>query len=595
VRRPATLLAVTAVVWSSLSGLAAGSEPSQTAPSPQVATDIVPSSPVEPPDAPADPSRASAALRAPLDGDPLGLVAYPHDARRYSLTTDHFGVYVCTWPGADGDVSLAAATALLNSEVTPYFTGLSGGAYQPTFIARKVIILDANPGSDLQECADEVLSSAEPDTTDNAAFAVMDNRYNGGLATSGMSCYGNCTDIPSTSFPENQRWAVVDGRSVTPLASPPLPSHLTTSVHEIGHTLTWPHSYSGVTASQYDNPVDVMSANSTADGTGRADDPYATIAFNRYRSGWIDPGDVVTYRGGTLELTIAPVGVVGTQMVVLPTDDPLAFLTLDARIGSAMDAIPEAFEGVTAHFIVQICDGEVCSGTESAATMYPPWPNSLEHVTATGQQAVFDLDLEKPLIAQGTTMTVLSENVAGFQIRLVGFDDIGDSIFAHDIIWLATAGITKGCGATGYCPDDPVTRGQMAAFLVRSLDLTVSGSKDFVDDDDSIFEADIERLAAAGITRGCNPPENTRFCPNDSVTRGQMAAFLVRALGLTDTTGATNFIDDDDSIFEADIERLAAAGITRGCNPPENTRFCPHDLVTREQMAAFLRRALDPA
>ena len=52
----------------------------------------------------------------------------------------------------------------------------------------------------------------------------------------------------------------------------------------------------------------------------------------------------------------------------------------------------------------------------------------------------------------------------------------------------------------------------------------------FSDDDGSVFEADIEWLAAAGITRGCNPPANDRFCPNDAVTRGQMAAFLHRAL-----------------------------------------------------------------
>ena len=81
------------------------------------------------------------------------------------------------------------------------------------------------------------------------------------------------------------------------------------------------------------------------------------------------------------------------------------------------------------------------------------------------------------------------------------------------------------------------------------------------------------------------------FCPNDNVTRGQMAAFLVRALGLTDS-GTTDFVDDDTSIFEADIEKLAAAGITKGCNPPENTRFCPEDRVTRGQMAAFLNRAV---
>jgi hypothetical protein len=70
----------------------------------------------------------------------------------------------------------------------------------------------------------------------------------------------------------------------------------------------------------------------------------------------------------------------------------------------------------------------------------------------------------------------------------------------------------------------------MAAFLVRALDLVNSGQSQFIDDDGSVFESDIERLAAAGITYGCNPPSNTRFCPGDTVTRGQMAAFLRRAL-----------------------------------------------------------------
>ena len=55
---------------------------------------------------------------------------------------------------------------------------------------------------------------------------------------------------------------------------------------------------------------------------------------------------------------------------------------------------------------------------------------------------------------------------------------------------------------------------------------------DFVDDDGSVFEQDIEKLAAAGITAGCNPPANTNFCPDSPLTRGQMAAFLVRALNL---------------------------------------------------------------
>jgi hypothetical protein len=169
------------------------------------------------------------------------------------------------------------------------------------------------------------------------------------------------------------------------------------------------------------------------------------------------------------------------------------------------------------------------------------------------------------------------------------------SVFAGDIEWMARQGITRGCNPPlndRYCPKAKVTRGQMAAFLVRALDLTGRVDDRFVDDDDSIFERDIEKLAAGGITRGCNPPLNDRYCPKAKVTRGQMAAFLVRALGYTDNGGGDLFIDDDDSIFEHDIDCLGAAGVTRGCNPPANDRFCPRGYVTRGQMAAFLHRAL---
>jgi hypothetical protein len=135
----------------------------------------------------------------------------------------------------------------------------------------------------------------------------------------------------------------------------------------------------------------------------------------------------------------------------------------------------------------------------------------------------------------------------------------------------------------------------MAAFLVRALGYTDDGGGDlFLDDDGSVFEKAIDRLATAGVTVGCNPPDNNRFCPDDHVTRGQMAAFLVRAFGYTDSGGGDLFLDDDGSIFERAIDRLATAGVTVGCNPPDNNRFCPTDNVTRGQMAAFLRRAFGP-
>lgn len=175
------------------------------------------------------------------------------------------------------------------------------------------------------------------------------------------------------------------------------------------------------------------------------------------------------------------------------------------------------------------------------------------------------------------------------------FIDDNGNVHEGYIEAIAAEKITLGCNPplnNEYCPGDPVTRGQMAAFLVRALGLTDDGGRDwFTDDDGSAFEADINKLATAGITRGCNPPANDRFCPDGRVTREQMAAFLVRAYGYG-AAGATDyFIDDDESVFEADINNLAAAGITNGCNPPTNDRYCPTNNVRRDEMASFLGRA----
>ena len=63
-------------------------------------------------------------------------------------------------------------------------------------------------------------------------------------------------------------------------------------------------------------------------------------------------------------------------------------------------------------------------------------------------------------------------------------------------------------------------------------------------------------------------------------------------MGLTDDGGGNTFTDDDGSVFEDDIAKLAASGITTGCSR-DGTRFCPNGFVTRGQMAAFLHRA-DP-
>jgi uncharacterized delta-60 repeat protein len=189
--------------------------------------------------------------------------------------------------------------------------------------------------------------------------------------------------------------------------------------------------------------------------------------------------------------------------------------------------------------------------------------------------------LEDPPPATTTTTTTVPDTVDSF-------DDDNGSVHEADIEALAASGITRGCGERLFCPRDSVTRDQMAAFLQRAVPLPYpAGDPDsFSDDDGSVFESDIEALAASGVTRGC---AEELFCPSAPVTRGQMAAFLVRALGLERPAGDPDtFADDNGSVFESDIEALAASGITRGCGPQS---FCPDDPVTREQMASFLVRA----
>ncbi len=165
------------------------------------------------------------------------------------------------------------------------------------------------------------------------------------------------------------------------------------------------------------------------------------------------------------------------------------------------------------------------------------------------------------------------------------FRDDDGSPHEENIILLYELGITYGCAEEYFCVADPVTRGQMAAFLNRALSFP-AGTRDYFTDDDSLaFQNDINALAEAGVTTGCG---EALYCPGDPVTRAQMATFLVRAFDLPPV--ADDFFGDDEGLsHEANINALAAAGVTTGCSAES---YCPGDAVTRAQMASFIARAL---
>jgi len=142
------------------------------------------------------------------------------------------------------------------------------------------------------------------------------------------------------------------------------------------------------------------------------------------------------------------------------------------------------------------------------------------------------------------------------------FDDEG-SVHESAIEELLAAGVTDGCNANGdaFCPNDGITRGAMAKLLFRALALPTSEVDRFADDDGSPFESAINALAAEGITAGCG---DGAYCPSRVMSRAEVAAFISRSLALPAST-VDHFADDANSLFEADINALAEAGLTSGC------------------------------
>ena len=156
---------------------------------------------------------------------------------------------------------------------------------------------------------------------------------------------------------------------------------------------------------------------------------------------------------------------------------------------------------------------------------------------------------------------------------------------------IAALRITVGCNPPendAFCPDRTLTRAEMATLVARSLGLRAQSVGPFGDVADSPHVGDINALHAVGITKGCNPPSNTSFCPTRPVSREETAAFIVRAFELT-AGDADHFTDDDDSIFEREINALAAAGVTRGCG---TTTFCGTEALKRADMAVFIGKIL---
>ena len=137
------------------------------------------------------------------------------------------------------------------------------------------------------------------------------------------------------------------------------------------------------------------------------------------------------------------------------------------------------------------------------------------------------------------------------EFKELPFTDIAGSAFVNDIIWIADQGITTGCGGDALLPHRPRSRAARWPASSREPSTLPAASADYFSDDDGLTHEDnINRMAEAGITTGCS---ETEFCPAGLVSRGQMASFLDRALGLPAAT--QDFFNDDDGTAHEDVHQ----------------------------------------
>ena len=562
----------------------------------------------------------SEAARAEAFSDHHGLAAGAGVIREWTLGTRVWHVWVCDLAGG-GDGSAPPLPSeyarLYNQRLTPYFLWLSQGNYRPVFVGKR--ILNA-PGSEdgpprRERCQEQTVR--DETVLDHPAIIVDTSGYGGGEAV---------PDVESGSR-YGRRWPlrITGGTAWVGGAS-----GLGVAAHEIGHVLSFPHSYSGdgtrtaddgsAVVDHYDNPMDVMSWNGGALRTG-------TPAVNRYAAGWIAPEEVAVHDGGYAEYALRPTGGGGTQMLVVPVSGgDGVFYALGARVRDGYDRGVPA-EGVETYLVDQsgVVDeqdwvncsaggpiGEWCWGLGRRTRQFPG-PGAAGGLSVRHVRPAYG----EPFELGDWRLQVRQRAGDAFAVR-VWHRDLSES----DIHWgcapayngsfcdddvgareaeieaLAQAGIADGCRPAFFCPERVVRRSQMAAFLFRAAQLAdpapPGGSPAALTD---VAEGAWYRpYAEWAVARGAMAAPDGRFHPDGPVSRADAALMLAAVFDEVAVPEARlNFFYDMGDEPEETVraaETLFRMGITSGCSAFPR-RFCPSRPVTRGQMASLLARVLD--
>ena len=171
------------------------------------------------------------------------------------------------------------------------------------------------------------------------------------------------------------------------------------------------------------------------------------------------------------------------------------------------------------------------------------------------------------------------------------FKDVPTVHYAQDEIdYLVDRGILKGVSTDEFGMGQSLKRWQAVLLLTRTKNISLENHPDpgFTDVPKSHpYYKQIAASVATGMFKG---KSDTEFDPDGTLTRAEMAVLLPRLFDFPEAAAGHPFTDLTQDWYRSDVIKLYQAGITAGVTP---TEFRPRDLVTREQFAAFLVRAMD--
>jgi trimeric autotransporter adhesin len=191
----------------------------------------------------------------------------------------------------------------------------------------------------------------------------------------------------------------------------------------------------------------------------------------------------------------------------------------------------------------------------------------------------------RKFMATGLSAAVVASVVAPVAGAAASYTDVKEGSWYEEAVnYVTEAGYMQGTGK-GFEPESKMTRAQAAQLFTNIFGIA---DENLTEDFSDVSEKDWFHDAVAAVLEHeiMNGMGNGKFAPEANLTRGQMAAIVVRAYELEDHEGSEHdFSDIDGHMFEKEIAILADLGLIDGVGAG---KFAPDAEVTRAQMAQFI-------